>query len=481
MISVVHTKQGKSFQGLVSYLLEGTKGQENPERVAWTETRNLSTERPKTAARVMAATALDQARLKEEAGIKNTGRKSKNHVLHYTLSWADHQQPSREEMMRAVNGSLSVLGEKAGKKGIKKGKPTREAVRDQFATEHQVLVVAHEDTENPHVHVVVNRVHPEHGVMLPNGHDFRNLSRWAEKYERETTGILIDQRAINNAARDREETVPGQKRVPRDVYELEGPANDNRPKTKQIRAEQRAKDAELAKQSAAQRAKQKAAWGALAKAHKDRIAQHGKDAAEQVRKAQQAARDSFSDDWKTLYHEHQSATQAFERNEERIAGKAINALKAVLSLSAPVNVLWSQGARRAQLERAQSQQERELKSRQDAAVEDARRQESIKVEAARARLMHVYSRQRAELILEQREEKAQLREKWKAREAERKKAWEQHHREMAALPDAKNRGEQRIDPNARMTRALKVLDEARKSARDAEQERDRDRPDDRDR
>ena len=138
----------------------------------------------------MAAVALDQGRLKTEAGIKNTGRKSKNHVLHYTLSWAEDQQPSREEMMRAVNGSLGVLGEKAGKKGGRKGKAGREAVRDQFATEHQVLVVAHEDTDEPHVHVVVNRVHPEHGVMLPTSQDFKRLSRWAEKYERENLSLI---------------------------------------------------------------------------------------------------------------------------------------------------------------------------------------------------------------------------------------------------------------------------------------------------
>ena len=85
MIDVVHTKQGKSFQGLVAYLLEGSKGAENPERVAWTETRNLATTKPVLAARVMAATALDQHRIMREAGTP-TRRKSTSHVLHYTLS-----------------------------------------------------------------------------------------------------------------------------------------------------------------------------------------------------------------------------------------------------------------------------------------------------------------------------------------------------------------------------------------------------------
>lgn len=479
MIDVVHTKQGKSFTGLVAYLLEGSKGQENPERVGWTETRNLATDRAKTAARVMAATALDQSRLKSEAGISNAGRKSANHVLHYTLSWAEDQEPSREEMMRAVNGSLAVLGEKAGKKGGRKGKAGREAKRDQFASEHQVLVVSHEDTKQPHVHVVVNRVHPEHGVMLPAGHDFRKLSRWAEKYERETSGILIDQRVINNAARDREESVPGQKRVPRDVYELEGPANDNRPATEKLRTEQRAKDAALAKESAAHRADQKKAWADLSAASKARLHQHRDTSAAKLRKAERTARDAFSDDWTTLYHEHRVATTAFERSEEHLAGRAINALKAVLSLRAPVNVLWSQGARKAQLEKAQDQQERELAARQRDSVDKARKEATAKADAERTKLAHLYNRERAELILKQRTAKAELRKRWKTREIERKQAWEQHHKEMAALPEAKSHGEQTTKPNDRIARALKVLEAARKTTKD--QDRDPNRQEDRDR
>ncbi len=474
MIDVVHTKQGKSFAGLVAYLLEGSKGQENPERVAWTETRNLATDRAKTAARVMAATALDQSRLKSEAGIPSTGRKSKNHVLHYTLSWAEDQQPSREEMMRAVNGSLASLGEKKGKKGGRKGKAGREAVRDQFASEHQILVVAHEDTDQPHVHVVVNRVHPEHGVMLPTSNDFKLLSRWAEKYERETGGIIVDQRAINNAARDREETVPGQKRVPRDVYELEGSANDNRPAAQKIREEQRAKDAELAKESAVQRAEQKHAWSRLSEVQQDRKRKHLASSGDQIRTAMRRARDTFKGDFVTLYHEHRAATRAFERSEEHLAGKAVNALKAVLSLKAPVNVLWSKGARAAQLERAQGQQKRELEARQNEAVEKARQDTIAKLDAARSRIAHLYNRERAELILKQRVAKAELRKKWQARQAERKQAWEAHQKTIEATPPEKRHGAQTTTPNKAMKTAA---EQQMQRMRKAREERNRARKD----
>ena len=477
MIDVVHTKQGKSFTGLVAYLLEGSKDAENPERVGWTETRNLGTRNPRTAARVMAAVALDQSRLKAEAGIKNTGRKSKNHVLHYTLSWAEGQQPSREDMMQAVDGSLAVLGEKAGKKGGRGKKKGREAIRDQFASEHQVLVVSHTDTDKPHCHIVVNRVHPEHGVMLPTSQDFKRLSRWAEKYERENGGVVVDQRAINNAARDRGESVPGQKRTPRDVFELE--ANDNRPQAHHVREEQRAKDAVLAKESAQERATRKREWAELADAHKTRTAELHESTGARIARAQRSARDTFSDDWTTLYHEHKAANTAFERNEERVAGQAINALKALLSLKAPVNVLWSRGARKVQLEKAQKGQERELAARQKAAEDRAAEEEKAKLKEERGLLTHRFFRERAELILRHRLGAAQLREKWTARKAEREKAWAEHKREMAALPEAKQFGAQSVTADDRIKRAMRVLDEARKSAK--EQQKDRGRDDDRDR
>lgn len=474
MIDVVHTKQGKSFLGITRYLLEGEKGRENPDRVAWTATRNLATNRPMTAARVMAACAIDQDRIKADAGVKNTGRKSKNHVLHYTLSWTEDQTPpSREEMMRAVNGSLAALGEKAGKKGGRKGKAGRTAVRDQFADEHQALIVAHKDTDEPHVHVVVNRVHPEHGVMLPTSKDFILLSRWAEKYERETTGILVDQRAINNAARERGESVSSQKRVSRDVHELEGGANDNRPATKKVRDEQRAKDAKLAKESATMRESHRRAWSELSGAHQARKRALREESGGRIRKAMRSARDGFSDDWTTLYHEHRAATRAFERREERLAGKAINALKAALSLTAPVNVLWSKGARKAQLERAQSQQKVELAARQREAVDEARRDELTKLSAARDRLTHTYNRERAEIILKQRVEKAQLREKWKARQAERRQAWETHRREMEALPPEQRHGAQTLKPDDEMKNAaLQHMKRMREAARKRDRERE---------
>lgn len=66
--------KGTSFKGAAAYYLHD-KGASTDERVAWTATLNLATNNPEMAWRIMAATAKDQTRLKEQAGIKATGRK----------------------------------------------------------------------------------------------------------------------------------------------------------------------------------------------------------------------------------------------------------------------------------------------------------------------------------------------------------------------------------------------------------------------
>ena len=58
--------------------------------------------------------------------------------------------------------------------------------RDLGLEEHQLLFVAHKDTDHHHVHIVANRVHPETGRAWKNSHDYRriecSLRRQAEAY-----------------------------------------------------------------------------------------------------------------------------------------------------------------------------------------------------------------------------------------------------------------------------------------------------------
>ena len=418
-----------------------------------------------------------------------------NVVLHYTLSWAEGQDVTREEMMRAVNGSLAVLGETAGRKGGRnsvlkkkdaggsdKKKLGRVAIRDQFATEHQVLVVAHNDTPSmPHVHVVVNRVHPEHGVMLPSSNDFKVLSRWAERYERETTGItidwaeghkdekkigvIVDQRAINNAARDRHESVPGRSRIPCDVYELDPDPRDKRLAAEAVRAEQRAKDAALAKRSAAAAEARRENWKSLAENHRARKAELRQRISDQVDIARQGARDAFSQDWATLHHEHRAAEEAFDRREEHLAGQAMNALKALLSLKAPVNVLWSRGSRKNVLEEAQMAQKEELAARQRRAEEQAAQKTRARLQAQFIRLRQRFLEERTDLIIQHEKDAEGLRQGWKRRRLDREQAWEEHRKAMNALPAERRFGAQMTEPDERTKKALSSEEKRRAALR----------------
>ena len=196
MIATVH-RGGASFKGVVDYCLsEGRarederdelrgedRGQDKAGRVAWSETRNVAAADPRQAARVMAATASRSEELKELAGVKAGGRALEKPVCHYSLSWAKDEKPGLQEMGRAVTESLEKMG----------------------LADRQAVMIAHRDTAQPHVHVVVNRVSVEDGRAAKLGNSYLKLSRWAEGYEREQGRIRCPQRVENNAGRDRGE------------------------------------------------------------------------------------------------------------------------------------------------------------------------------------------------------------------------------------------------------------------------------------
>ncbi len=190
---------GRSFAGAAAYCLHDSptpddRSPETSERVAWADTRNLATFRPERAARLMAATAKAAPDLKRLAGAARGGRKLAKPVLHYSLSWAQDETPDKREMSRAVDESLEALGLEG----------------------HEALVVAHDDTRHPHVHVVANRVDPETGKAAKLGNSKLRLSRWAEGYEREQGRIRCEERVRNNERRRAgQEVVRGPSNRPR--------------------------------------------------------------------------------------------------------------------------------------------------------------------------------------------------------------------------------------------------------------------------
>jgi hypothetical protein len=145
---------GKGFLGLVRYSAYGHAGEEL-DRVEWVESRNLPTEDPETAARLMAAYARQSVRTQRP-------------VYHLVIS-ADPGDPvDRASMSRVADTVLRELG----------------------LSEHQVLIIAHNDTAHPHMHLVVNRVHPETHRAWENGWDWPKIEK-ALSAEEEALGWRI--------------------------------------------------------------------------------------------------------------------------------------------------------------------------------------------------------------------------------------------------------------------------------------------------
>jgi hypothetical protein len=134
------TPAGAGFKGLVSYLMRGRREAPDPDRVAWAGTRNLIVDDPDLALRIMRATASRSDRCTRP-------------VYHLVVSWHEHEQPTPEQMRLVADRTLA----------------------DLELSEHQAILIAHRDTPHQHLHVVVNRVHPDTHIAWRNSHDWRKI------------------------------------------------------------------------------------------------------------------------------------------------------------------------------------------------------------------------------------------------------------------------------------------------------------------
>ncbi|HWW86869.1 MAG TPA: relaxase/mobilization nuclease domain-containing protein [Vicinamibacterales bacterium] len=147
---IAKTSSGKSFGGLMHYLEEGRSGRER-DRVDWTASRNLfGTDDPALAGQVMEATADQSLRVQKP-------------VYHVSLSFDPTDMVNRERMELVADRLLDRLG----------------------LQDHQAMFVAHRDREHAHVHIVVNRVHPETGVAWERWQDHPRIERTLRETERE--------------------------------------------------------------------------------------------------------------------------------------------------------------------------------------------------------------------------------------------------------------------------------------------------------
>ncbi len=178
MVAPKIARKGTSFKGAGQYYLHD-KNAPTSNRVAFTYTENLATNNPEMAIKMMAYTAMQQADLKAQSGQVKTGRKVSACVYSYSLSWDTDQNPAKEEMIDAARETLKVLG----------------------LQHHEALLVAHNDTNHPHIHVIVNRIDPDTGIVNTHSNDKLKLSKWAEAYEKKEGQIRCPQRVENNEKR----------------------------------------------------------------------------------------------------------------------------------------------------------------------------------------------------------------------------------------------------------------------------------------
>lgn len=126
---------------------------------------------------------MNASELKRISGGSRAGRETKaGGIYHYSLSWHESETPTQEDQRQAGLETLRRLG----------------------LSEHQYYMVGHNDTRNPHIHIVANLTHPETGKRHVPSFDKRALQEWALEYEK-THGLHCKAREQNAKTRARGE------------------------------------------------------------------------------------------------------------------------------------------------------------------------------------------------------------------------------------------------------------------------------------
>jgi len=149
------------------------------DRVGWTHTENLPTADPWVALRIMEFTIGDADRLKREAGVRPGGRKREKPVFSFSVAWHPGQKPAKEHMLETAKDAVRALG----------------------LSSYQALYVSHNDEPQPHVHVIINRVNVDTGILAPLGNSKNRLSDWALDYQKRHNENYCPQREINAGKR----------------------------------------------------------------------------------------------------------------------------------------------------------------------------------------------------------------------------------------------------------------------------------------
>lgn len=172
--------KGRSFKGLVRYLHHGRTNDPKPHRVVWSEGRNIATTNDKVVPAIMASTAA------LSTGVQKP-------VYHLPISWPPDEQLPKEVQLQVADQLLADLG----------------------LEQHQTLIVAHDDGDCPHIHIVVNTVHPETGRVWNAWRDVFRIMESLERQEKEL-GLQIVSRPDLEAHRSGKKSPDRENRPTRD-------------------------------------------------------------------------------------------------------------------------------------------------------------------------------------------------------------------------------------------------------------------------
>jgi len=149
IVKRVSSRDGRGLAG-VGALIDYVRSGEADERILYQGARGFLSRDPEVQRAEMLARAHGALR-------------SAQPVAHWVLSWREGEQPDARHVEEAVD----VLLEETGLRG------------------HPVIHVLHGDTENVHLHVVVNRARPDGSVVKVNrGFDLEALHRALARIER---------------------------------------------------------------------------------------------------------------------------------------------------------------------------------------------------------------------------------------------------------------------------------------------------------
>lgn len=489
MIVVVNPSNsaGQSFKGLHAYCAHDPDRAQTSERVSWIDSRNIAANDHEQGWKIMAATAKAQNDIKRSAGIRPGKAPKDGAVMHVVLSF-DRDEPSdRETVQAAADEFLSQFGVDPARMRSK-NKPSRR----QFADEHQVMMYAHKDTDHTHVHLMINRVHPETGIVLPSNNDRLKAQKWALEFsKRHGTDQKTPAREENAELRAQGEYVKGERRKSRNAYEQEkelqkAAANDN--DLSKVIEQQKAKDAALSLRGRNMQAMHDRARDQLVSAHKERKAALARDLQRRSNAAHADVREAYRPKWRKLRQDQESERATFAELEKSFFGRTANMAKLTGELirdgrsgviGRTFRILSNAGDRQAYFEKAQErsrialqrQQAKEVRS----AVQELRTAQDRKLANNRA----VFLEERARLSLIQKRDAQKLQDDWKDRSAEKRATLSSAaDRAKAIEADRTTTPRNKLDPAAAaaLSRYLTEFDQVADSAgRSIEQNNQRDR------